>query len=146
MSGETQISNTKYGELLSRTLPHVIHNDKQLEHFTDVLLELDDIDQQTPEQKELAELLTTLIQKYEAEKYPLRRATPIETIQFLMDQRGIAQKDLAQLFGSKGNISEILSGKRNIAIRTAIKLAEFFQVPPELFIEFRAVASGAAGD
>jgi len=38
------------------------------------------------------------------------------------------QKDLVPLFGSEGVVSEILSGKRLITLKTAKKLADFLQL------------------
>lgn len=132
------LSVKNYAKLLSKALPQVIHNDRQLEHFTELLLELDDLGRPTPEEAELAELLATLIEKYEAEKFPLRRATPVELMQFLLEQQGISAKDLIPVLGSKGTVSDILSGKRNIGVSTAAKLGEFFHVAPELFIDWSA--------
>ncbi len=102
-----------------------------------MLLELADLNEPTPEESELTELFTTRIQKYEAENFPLQRATPVEVIRFLIEQRGLLPKDLVPLFGSKGTVSDILSGKRNIGVGTAVKLGEFFHVAPELFIEWK---------
>lgn len=138
------LDETKYGKLLAKARPHVIHNDKELEHFTEVLLELDEIEHASREEQELAELLTTLIEQYEAEHYKLRKATPTEMIQFFLEQRGLSPKDLWPVIGSKGNASEILNGKRNIGPAVAAKLGEFFHVSPEVFIEWKAAAASSA--
>lgn len=135
------LDQSKYGKLLSKTRPHVIRDDEELERFTEILLDLDRAEGLTPEQYELAELLTTLIEDYEAEHFPLRRATPVELIAFLMEQRGITGKDLVGILGSKGTVSDIINGKRPIGIATAVKLSEFFQIPPELFIEWKACSA-----
>lgn len=139
------LNETKYGELLSTALPRIIHNEEELERFTGILLDLDRSAQQTPEQIELAELLAALIENYESLHYPLRRATPVETISFLMEQRGLSGKDLVPVVGSKGTVSDVINGKRSIGIATAVKLGEFFRVPPELFIEWKAY-SASMGD
>jgi hypothetical protein len=47
-----------YRQLLGRTLPHVIHTDKESERLTNELLRLDERESPSPEEKELAELLT----------------------------------------------------------------------------------------
>jgi HTH-type transcriptional regulator / antitoxin HigA len=142
------LDETKYGRLLAKALPHVIHNDDELEHFTQVLLEIDEIAHQSREQVELAELLTTLIEQYEAQHYSLPKASPTELIQFLLDQRAQSPKDLWPILGGKGNTSEILSSKRTIGVTTAAKLGEFFKVAPELFVEWKAISasSSAFGD
>ena len=135
MSGYA-LNETKYGEILSKTLPRAIRNERDLEHFTQVLLELGDLARPTPEELEMVELLTILIDKYEADQYPFSASTPVEVMQFLMEQRGITAQDLAPIFGSKDAVSSILSGKRNADVTTAVKLGDFFHVAPELFIEW----------
>lgn len=132
------LDQAKYGKLLAKTRPHIIRNDDDLERFTEMLLELDQLEHPSEEEKELAELLTTLIEQFEAEHYALPRATPTELIGFLLEQRGQSAKDLWPVFGSKGNTSEILAGKRAIGIATASKLGGFFNVPPQLFIGWKS--------
>ena len=123
-----------YGQLLGRTLPHVIHTDEECERLTTELLRLDEREDVTPEEKELAELLTVLIDEYEARRYPIRKANPQQTLQHLMEARSLTQKDLWKLFGSKGIASEVFHGKRSISKAQAKKLAEFYHVSAELFI------------
>jgi HTH-type transcriptional regulator/antitoxin HigA len=105
---------------------------------------LDEVDHPSREERKLADLLTILIEQYEAEHYKLRKATPTEIIQFLLDQRGLSAKDLWSVIGSKGNTSEILSGKRKIGPAIAAKLADFFHVTPELFIDWKPVSASSA--
>ncbi len=133
-----------YGQLLGRTLPHVIHTDEESERLTNELLRLDERENPSPEEKELAELLTMLIDEYEERRYPIRKASPQRTLQrkaspqrtlqHLMEARSLTQKDLWKIFGSKGITSEVFHGKRSISKTQAKKLAEFFHVSAELFI------------
>jgi HTH-type transcriptional regulator/antitoxin HigA len=123
-----------YGQLLRRTLPHVIHTDEECERLTNELLRLDERDDLTAEEKGLAELLTVLIDEYEERRYPIRKANPQQTLQHLMEARKLTQKDLWKIFGSKGIASEVFHGKRSISKAQAKKLAAFFHVGVELFI------------
>jgi HTH-type transcriptional regulator/antitoxin HigA len=129
-----ELDEKTYGQLLRRTLPHVIHTDEECERLTNELLRLDERDDLTPEQKGLAELLTVLIDEYEGRRYPIRKANPQQTLQHLMEARSLTQKDLWKIFGSKGIASEVFHGKRSISKAQAKKLAEFFHVGVELFI------------
>ena len=89
----------------------------------------------SPEEERLVELLTDIIQDYEQRIYePERRGTPAEILRFLIEEKGMKQKDLLPIFGSEGIISEVLKGKRNITARHAKLLGEYFKVSPELFI------------
>jgi HTH-type transcriptional regulator/antitoxin HigA len=129
-----ELDEKTYRELLGRTLPHVIHTDEECERLTKELMRLDEREGLSAEEKELAELLTVLIDEYEERRYPIRKASPQQTLQHLMEARNLTQKDLWKTFGSKGITSEVFHGKRAISKAQAKKLAEFFHVSAELFI------------
>lgn len=130
----TELDEKTYGQLLRRTLPHVLHTDEECDRLTTELMRLDEREDLTPEEKELAELLTVLIDEYEERRYPIRKASPQQTLQHLMEARKLTQKNLWKLFGSKGIASEVFHGKRSISKAQAKRLAEFFHVSVELFI------------
>jgi antitoxin component HigA of HigAB toxin-antitoxin module len=46
----------------------------------------------TPPEKDLADLLTPLIEDFEEKHYRLPKASPLEAIIFLLDQHGLKQK------------------------------------------------------
>jgi HTH-type transcriptional regulator/antitoxin HigA len=123
-----------YGQLLRRTLPHVIRSDEECERLTGELLRLDEREDASREEKELAELLTVLIEDYEERRHPIPKASPQQTLQHLMEARNLTQKDLWKIFGSKGITSEVFHGKRSISKTQAKKLAAFFHISVELFI------------
>src|SRR5260370_4180560 len=98
-------------------------------------MRLDEREDRSPEETELAELVTVLIDEYEQRRYPIRKASPQQTLQHLMEARKLAQKDLWKVFGSRGITSEVFHGKRSISkAAQAKKLAAFFHVSAELFI------------
>lgn len=123
-----------YGQLLKRTLPHVIHTDEECARLTDELMRIDNLEKPSAEERGLADLLTVLIQEYEERRYPIRKASPLQVLQHLMEARSLMQKDLWKVFGSRGVASEVLHGKRSISKTHAKKLAQYFHVSPELFI------------
>jgi HTH-type transcriptional regulator/antitoxin HigA len=129
-----ELDEKTYRQLLGRTLPRVIHTDEECDRLTTELIHLDEREGISPEEKELAELLTVLIDEYEERRYPIRKASPQQTLQHLMEARNLTQKDLWKTFGSKGITSEVFHGKRSISKAQAKKLAEFFHVSAELFI------------
>ena len=88
----------------------------------------------TPEEGELLGLLSKLISDFEEEFYQPEYAAPHEVLQELMEARGIEQKHLWELFGSKGRTSEAINGKRPISKTQAKALAEYFHVSADLFI------------
>src|SRR5439155_4442888 len=129
-----ELDEKDYGRLLRKTLPHVIRTDEECERLTRELMRLDEREDLSREEKELGELLTVLIEDYEERRYPIRKASPQQTLKHLMEARGLTQKDLWKVFGSKGITSEVFHGKRAISKAQARKLATFFHVSVELFI------------
>jgi HTH-type transcriptional regulator/antitoxin HigA len=128
------LNEKAYRQLLGLTLPHVIHTEEECDRLTKELERLDERVNLSPEETELAELLTVLIHEYEERRYPIRKASPQHTLQHLMQARNLTQKDLWKIFGSKGIASEVFHGKRSISKAQAKKLAEFFHANVELFI------------
>ncbi len=83
---------------------------------------------------EYAETLTILIEHYEEEHYPIKEATGIEILQFLLKENNLKQKDLVGILGGKSAVSEILNGKRTLNLKHIKKLAEKFHVKPATFV------------
>ena len=129
------IDEAAYGKLLARALPRVIKTGAENERM---IAELEMLDSRgrplTPEEENLADLMTLLIRQFEESRYPLGHAEPIEALRVLMEDRGIRQRDLIPVFGSSSVVSDVLNGKRSISKAHARKLAEHFHVPASLFI------------
>jgi HTH-type transcriptional regulator/antitoxin HigA len=130
----TATSRPEYATLLAKTLPAVIHSEKENQHYTALLEELDHSPGRlTPAEQRLAELLTLLIEDFEERHYSLKPATGIEALGELMDANGLKQKDLVNIFGTPSIISEVLNGKRKLTTEHIRKLSRRFHVSPELF-------------
>jgi len=130
----TATSRPEYATLLAKTLPAVIHNEKENEHYTALLVELDRRPGKlTPPEQRLAELLTLLIEDFEEKHYSLRPASGIEALEELMEANNLKQKDLVNIFGTPSIISEVLSSKRKLTTKHIRKLSRRFHVSPELF-------------
>lgn len=124
----------EYSRLLTKFSPKVIRTEKANEEYTEALYELDQRSARlTRAEKELAELLTLLIEDFESKRYKLPRAKPVEILRFLMDQHGLKQKDLVDVFGTRSIVSEVLSGKRRLNREHIQRLSERFHVSPEVF-------------
>ena len=134
MSVTLQMNEAAYAKLLVKVLPRPIGDDRENARLTQMLLRLDERDDLTPEEEALAEVLTLLIEDYEEKRYPMPRVSPNESLKALMDDRGLKHKDIWPVLGNKGAATEILNGRRSISKAKAKRLAEFFQVPIDLFI------------
>lgn len=130
-----KVNPQKYGKLLTETLPTVIkteaENDRAILIVEKLLAKGDKL---SFEENALLELLGKLIADFEEKFYQPRDASPQEVLIELMNARGLKQKDLAEVFGSKSRVSEVLSGKREITKTQAKAIANFFNLSAELFI------------
>jgi HTH-type transcriptional regulator/antitoxin HigA len=134
-TGEVAINEARYGDLLRETLPRPIRTEAENERYLRVVEHLMSLGKRiTLEQRELLDLLVLLIERFEAERYALSPASPMEALRELIQQRGMKLADLAALIGSKGLASEILNGKRAISKTNIKRLAGYFGVSPEVFL------------
>jgi len=134
MSALPQISEARYARLLAKTLPRPIRSEDENKRMTALLLELDEREDLSPEEEQLAEMLTILIEEFETKRYPFPPVPPHQALKALMEERGLRHRDIWPVLGNKGATSEILNGRRSISKAQAKKLAAFFRVPLELFI------------
>jgi HTH-type transcriptional regulator / antitoxin HigA len=124
-----------YASLLTQYPPKIIRSEAENEHFTTILEQLDArFEQLSPAEKELADLLTLLIEDFESKHYDLPKAAPLEVIRFLMDQHSLKQKDLLDIFGNASVTSEVLSGKRDLSKDHIRKLANRFSIPADMLL------------
>ena len=129
------INNKVYGELLSQYQPKIITTEEENERAIALVESLTHNSDLTPEEEQIVELLITLIEKFEAEHYPLNNlSTPLSRLTFLMEENQLHQADLIEVFEAKDIVSEVLSGKRQISKSHALKLGEFFSLNPALFL------------
>lgn len=125
---------SEYSWLLRKFPPKVIRTESENQKYTEILYDLDQRSKVlTRAEKELADLLTLLIEDFEEKQYRLPRSGPLDTLHFLMDEHGLKQKDLVGVFGTPSIVSEVLSGKRELNKDQIKRLSERFHVSPELF-------------
>ncbi len=98
------------------------------------LMELFDTDLNTAKNDELA-LLILLIEDYDNKHYVLPQMDILDIIKEKMHERGLKNQDLEPIIGSKGYVSSILSGKRELTLKIAKRLRDYFNLPAELFLQ-----------
>ena len=91
----------------------------------------------TPEADEL-DLLLMLVKDCEDKHIVLPELDPIDAIKLKMEERGLKAKDLEPLIGTKGHVSSILSGRRELTLKMAQKLKEYQQLPADIFMRYTA--------
>jgi HTH-type transcriptional regulator/antitoxin HigA len=121
-------------EMIARGAPRVIHNDRELEAYTDALFRLTSLENPSPSEEQAIELLTLLVERYEQERYPIPAADPISVVRFLTDKQNLAQRDLIPEFGTESAVSMFLSGQRQLTLEQVRKLSARFKLPADLFV------------
>lgn len=120
-------------KMIQKGAPRLIRNDEELAEYTAALFDLTGKNKTTPEEDDAIQLLTLLIEHYEAEHYPLPKANPVTVLRFLMESRGLSQKDLAAELGVESTVSLVLAGKRKLNVNHITRLARRFHVSPAVF-------------
>ena len=87
----------------------------------------------TPNGDEL-ELLVMLVERYEAEHFPIDAPDPVAAIRFRMEQMDLKQKDLVPFIGSQSKVSEVLSGRRPLSLAMIRNLNSGLGIPSDVLI------------
>ncbi|OED42078.1 DNA-binding protein [Chromatiales bacterium (ex Bugula neritina AB1)] len=97
------------------------------------IAELMDASPDSPQEDEL-DVLTTLVETWEAREIPVGPPEPIAAIEFRMEQLGLTRKDLEPLIGHRGRVSEVLSGKRGLSLTMIRGLHRELSIPLEVLV------------
>lgn len=81
------------------------------------------------------DILTTLVEAYEATCHPIEAPDPIAALEYFMEQRGLTRADLIPLLGSRSRVSEILNRRRRLTIEMAWRLHRELGMPAEAVIK-----------
>lgn len=112
----------------------IIKTESQYNKYCDMLEALVDSGRKAKAIQEEIELLTLLIEKYDAEHSFLNNADPIELLKGLLKEHKMKAIDLAKLLHvSEGLVSDILHYKKGLSKETIRVLSEKFKVSHEVF-------------
>ena len=75
------------------------------------------------------EILTTLIERYEAVNFPVGLPDPIDAIKFRMEQAGMSASDLRPYIGNLNRVYEVLNKKRGLSLAMIRKLSQELKFP-----------------
>ena len=107
-------------ELLKSKL-QPIKTKEQYNQYLGIIDSLVDCLEDSPEE-EFLELVSILVEDYEAKHYPIEAPDPIEAIKLKMEEEGLKRKDLAPYFGSISRVSEVLNRKRPLTLEMIKKI------------------------
>ncbi|UUZ68257.1 transcriptional regulator [Polaromonas sp. P2-4] len=87
----------------------------------------------TPEGDRL-DILSILVQAYEAKNFPMDLPDPVDAIKFRMEQKGLQPKDLEPMIGRLNRVYEILNRKRPLTMPMVRRLHAGLGIPAESLI------------
>ena len=86
-------------------------------------------------QSDELDILTTLIEAYEREHYPIDLPDPIEAIKFRLEQKGNDSRALIGVIGGRTRVYEVMHGKRPLSLNMIRSLHEKLGIPAEVLIQ-----------
>ena len=101
--------------------------------FSNYLMDKIMEEEDDPKLKALLHLVGTYISEYEKINIPEPIGSPIEALEYLMEEHELTRKDLPEI-GSRGVLSEIFNGKRQLNKRQIIALSKRFKCNPFTFM------------
>jgi HTH-type transcriptional regulator / antitoxin HigA len=125
----------EYEKLLAEVKPKVIDTSDEKARFLTVSEKLvAKGDRRTPYEEEILRLVELLLSDYEERRDVPQAYEPDQVLRDLMSAYGVERKDLYEVLGSRSRATEAVSGKRPISKNQALALAEYFNVPVDLFL------------
>src|SRR5260370_17486882 len=76
------------------------------------------------------DILTTLIEAYEREHYPIDLPDPVEAIKFRLEQTGKNSRALIGIIGQRTRVYEVMRGKRPLSLNIIRNLHATLHMPP----------------
>jgi HTH-type transcriptional regulator/antitoxin HigA len=81
------------------------------------------------------DVLITLVEAYEQQRYPIDIPDPIQAIQFRLEQEGKDVRALVGVIGSRSRVFEVMRGQRPLSLNMIRALHERFGIPAEVLIQ-----------
>jgi HTH-type transcriptional regulator / antitoxin HigA len=125
----------RYLELVRRFPLRPIRDDEVLDAATAMIDELLRLPELTDEEDDYLDVLGDLVEKYEAKAHPIPDAPACDVLRYLMDCRGLSEAELAKDVGMPASdISEMLTGQRDLSRTDVAKLADYVGIDVEVLI------------
>mgnify|MGYP002777897812 CR=1 FL=1 len=83
---------------------------------------------------EKLQIALLIVKDYEDRHYPILPPDPIEAIKLTMAEKGLKNKDLTGLVGSKGYVSAVLNRKKPLTLKLAKIFHQKLGIPAEVLL------------
>src|SRR5271170_594655 len=81
------------------------------------------------------EVLTTLVEAYEREEFPVDLPDPIEAIRFRLEQEGKDYRALIGVIGQRTRVYEVMRRARPLSLRMIRSLHHKLRIPAQVLIQ-----------
>lgn len=90
------------------------------------------------------EVLTTLVEAYETEHFPMPCPDPVENLLYFIESRGLAPADLIPHLGDRQTVRNVLARKRPLTMAMIRRLHSGLGISADLLIQpYRLLKSAA---
>ena len=80
------------------------------------------------------DILSTLIEAYEAEHHAIDAPDPIALVEFAMEQQGLDRAALEPMIGGRSRVSEVLGRKRSLSLSMIRNLRAGLKLPADVLV------------
>ncbi len=127
-----------YRELCQLYLARPIRDDRENREATEMMNGLAVFEKLNADQSDYLDVLIEFVDDYDKAKVkaaPWPKVSGLDLLKHLMTEHEMSPADLSRVLGASRNLGAmILRGDRNLTLPHVRKLAEHFNVSPELFI------------
>lgn len=81
------------------------------------------------------DVLVTLIEAYEDQRYPIEFPDPIEAIKFRLEQKGKDLRSLIGVIGQRTRVYEVMRGDRPLSLNMIRNLHDKLGIPSDVLIQ-----------
>mgnify|MGYP000923007167 CR=1 FL=1 len=120
-----------------------IRSERDYEAALHEIEQLFDASTGSPEADRL-DVLTTLVEAYESQHYPMPQADPVEMLKYYMESRGLTRADIEPFIGSRARVAEILNRKRPLTLEMIRRLYAGLGIPAEVLVQPYAIRESKA--
>lgn len=123
--------------VLDLASPHVLRNEDEYAVAVAEIDRLLDVDpQRYSEEFDRLEMLSLLVEDYEARVHPIDDSSlaPQDVVDFMLDQKGLTRADLASTMGGRSRVSDFFNGKRALSKGQIEALRAKLGIPADLLM------------
>jgi HTH-type transcriptional regulator/antitoxin HigA len=125
----------RYLDLVRQFPLRPLRTDSDLDAAVAIIDHLLDQAKLTSPEQDYLDVLSDLVEAYEAVAVPMRPVGDANLLRFLIEQKGVTQAKVATAAViAESTISEVLAGRRKLNRNQIKKLASYFSVDPGVFL------------